>query len=371
MAPNLLRRPTTPCLARPARLHIAAPAATAAAELSAATEQGLPQVDPPPTVSYTQDSVNSVVVTGTVLTQPQLRHLPASQVAASVRLGLRPRLHRPGLPPPPLGAATVNAYGALALQLAQHVHKGSRLQVHGCLREDTWADKVTGEPRWMVKIVAESLALLAPHEGTAEQAAPEEHAVAAEQYAAAHEQAARQAAPAAAGKAAAGKAAPKGPSKPQFTASAQTTLAMYEREGLSLEAIAARRGLKLSSVITHLAAAGEAGALSSWQRLAGDVQLGPPGGAALSPADVADAIFAVQQRQQQGGDAPLAALPIKAIRGALEGSVPAKVAALLAAPEGEPRLYGAIRLVTAMLDHGVSFTLVHEPPPPLGAGPPF
>lgn len=62
---------------------------------------------------------------------PQLRHLPASQVAASVRLGLRPRLHRPGLPPPPLGAATVNAYGALALQLAQHVHKGSRLQVRG------------------------------------------------------------------------------------------------------------------------------------------------------------------------------------------------------------------------------------------------
>lgn len=338
----------------------------------------------------------------------------------------------------------------------------------------------------MVKIVAESLALLAPHEGTAEQAAPEEHAVAAEQYAAAHEQAARQAAPAAAGKAAAGKAAPKGPSKPQFTASAQTTLAMYEREGLSLEAIAARRGLKLSSVITHLAAAGGRGwgagrrqeGRRDERRLRGPASLPPlasscgscpaapissrhssaalhapsllpalpplscrRGGRAvqLAAAGWGRAAGAARRRRpvarrrgrchfrgaaapaagrrrppgcaahqghpggargvcaSKGGDswihAPSHRLRVGQLAqpsatthrhpGSCRVSPPCRpalppgpssnpqVAALLAAPEGEPRLYGAIRLVTAMLDHGVSFTLVHEPPPPLGAGPPF
>ena len=81
----------------------------------------------------------------------QLRHLPANQATANVRVGLRPPATRPGVHVI-YGAVTVDAWGLLAIQLAQHVHKGSRIQVKGMLREDLWTDKATGQQRRMVRV---------------------------------------------------------------------------------------------------------------------------------------------------------------------------------------------------------------------------
>lgn len=83
---------------------------------------------------------------------PQVYYLAARQVKAQLRLGLS-HLHAPA------GAINVDAWGTLALQVAQHVRAGSRVQVHGSLRQDSWVDRGTGERQWMVKVGRARLAL--------------------------------------------------------------------------------------------------------------------------------------------------------------------------------------------------------------------
>lgn len=353
-------------------------------------------------VPFWGEAVNNVSVSGTVLTEPKVHHFAPNQVAASVRLGLLPRAHRPGVTQY-MGAATVDCFGALALQLAQHVHKGSRIQVRGMLKEDSRTDKTTKAQRSVLKIVAEELALLAP---------PQEHAAAAADAedpvrvapprvpnaAPAPKQQEEQQQPAAqqeqAGQAVEQQEQQPGPHllpqqkqpkqpkqkqpkqkkepglKQRFSSSAEQSRAMYEEQGMALEAIAAERGRKLGTIIDHITAAASAGALSSWQRLASDLRLGPPGSPLwLSPSEVADAILAVQQDYPEVGDA-LDRLPMKALRTRLESGADtgAKVAALLASTQGDTAfLYGAIKFVTAMLEQGVSFTAVHTPPAPAGS----
>lgn len=106
------------------------------------------------------------------------------------------------------------------------------------------------------------------------------------------------------------------------------------------------------------------GRFSSWARLASDLQLGPPGeGAAwLTPAEVAEALWHVQQEQPA---ATPTQLPLRPIRQRLEEApqTGGKVAAALAARAGDPALlYGSIKLVAAMLECGVSFAVVAAPP---------
>ncbi|KAL4458130.1 hypothetical protein ABPG75_012995 [Micractinium tetrahymenae] len=302
-------------------------------------------VEPPPTVHYTTEGANSVAVSGTVLTDPQVRVFASNQVVAHVRLRLRPRAHPAHLPTPAYGAATVDCFGALALQLSQHVHKGSCIQVRGQLKEDRWSDKVTGEPRSALKIIAEELALLAPtehHETHEEQQQPE------------------------------GQPPPPAPQRaqqqqgPRFTPSAAHSCTLYD-QGMPLGEVAAMRNIKQSTVIDHLVAGAATGRFNNWARLAGDLQLGPPSDAAtwLTPAEVAEAVWHVQQEHPS---AALSQLPLKPIKQRLEEGphTGGKVAAALAATAGDPSLvYGSIRLVAAMLECGVSFGVVEAPPPPV------
>lgn len=71
--------------------------------------------------------------------------------------------------------------------------------------------------------------------------------------------------------------------------------------------------------------------------------------------------------QAQQPEAGLAQLSLKAIRQELEAGpgTALKVGTLLQAQGGDPALlYGAVRLVMAMLEQGVSFDLISQPPPP-------
>ena len=76
--------------------------------------------------------------------------------------------------------------------------------------------------------------------------------------------------------------------------------------------------------------------------------------------------------EQENPGVPLGKLPLRAIRQRLEANAEtgAKVAALVSSRGGDPvLLYGALKLVLAMLSHGVSFTAIDTPPathkPPL------
>lgn len=135
--------------ARTRRLHHAT-AATAA--LGPEADELPPPVQPPPTVHYSAEAANAVALCGTVLADPQVHRLPASQVVAHVRLALSAPASRPELAQQPQGAVTVDAWGSLALQLEAYVRKGSRIQVHGALREDRWRDRATSEWRRAVKV---------------------------------------------------------------------------------------------------------------------------------------------------------------------------------------------------------------------------
>lgn len=153
--------------------------------------------------------------------------------------------------------------------------------------------------------------------------------------------------------------APQEAQRPRSTPSAEQSRQMYEAEQLSFDEIAARRGIKPGTVIDHLLATAADGRFASWGRLAADVGLGQGGGAQLAPAEVAQAIADVEQ-QHPGTE--LSRLPLRAIRERLEAA-PAtgpKVAALLAARGGSDPvlLYGAIKLVLAALQQGVSFGLL-------------
>lgn len=154
-----------------------------------------------------------------------------------------------------------------------------------------------------LQIVADDLGLLALHDS--EGGHPPEAAAAADAAAHAalrHEQpmppqpappipAAPQSQPTEHHEPASGPAAPDA-QRPRATASAEQSRQMYEGEGLPLDAIAARRGIKASTVVDHLLATAAAGtfSLSSWARLAAEVGLGQEGGPLLSPAEVALAI---------------------------------------------------------------------------------
>lgn len=251
------------------------------------------------------------------------------------------------------------------------MRKGSRIAVRGHLREDTWLDRSTGERRWMAKLVAQELALLASYpEGELEQHHEAEHPAPAEWQPAgpqpavpppqvakqaaqlAAKQAPRQAAqPAAAQQAAAADA-------PRVSSSALKTQHLFEVEGLTLDAIALARAIKPSTVFKHLLEAAAAGSFSAWGRLSAEVQLGPEGGPRLTPSEVAAAAAAVDAATPGLG---LQKLPLREIRARLEeGPATApKVAALLAQRGGDPALlYSALQVVLAALTQGVPFSAI-------------
>ena len=362
----------------------------------------LPAVEPPPTLPFAAEAVNAVALSGTVLTDPQIYCLPANQYAAHVRLGLSPRASRADLPQPAPGAVTVDAWGVLALQLVQHVHKGSRIYVRGALKEDSWADKATGERRWLVKVrrrlahlrrarlpswarhgscapihppvppylqvVAEELAMLAPPKATArneEAGVPVQAATAQAATAQTAPPLPPQAAPQATPQQAPPAAQPRQQPQQQrsIQASAETSQRMYEDEGQDLFAIAAARRLKPTTVASHLLEAVAAGVFGSYPRLGADLQLGPPGGPWLSPSEVAEAVADVEAGMP---GLEFSRLPLKAIRERLEArpdSAP-KAAALLEACAGDPGLlYSAIKLVVLALECGVPFSAIAGAPP--------
>lgn len=226
-------------------------------------------------------------------------------------------------------------------------------------------------PAPLLQIIAEELGLLAHEEGGHHhEEGAAEAAEAAAHAALQHEQpmppppAAPQQAhhepPAAAAAAQPGPAqAPQAAPRPRSTLSAEQSRQLYEAEGLPLDDIAVRRGIKASTVVDHLLATAADGRFVSWGRLAAEVGVGQGGGVQLAPAEVAQAIVDVQQ-EHPGME--LSKLPLRAIRERLEAdpATAPKVAALLARRGGsDPMLvYAAVKLVLTALQQGVDFGLL-------------
>ena len=163
------------------------------------------------------------------------------------------------------------------------------------------------------------------------------------------------------------------PPAPRLSSSAEQSLLMFQG-GAGLDEIAAVRGIKFSTVVDHLLSAAALGgrdwAPASWTRLAAEVGLGPAGGPWLSPAEVAEAMAAVQlDLPAVGAGVELRQLPLRAIRELLiQPGRPAapKVAALEAVRGGGggdmALVYCCIKVVRTMLEGGVDFGTVAVPP---------
>ena len=54
---------------------------------------------------------------------------------------------------------TINIWGKRAIPAAKHLVKGARIKVEGRLRQDSWKDKETGEPRTEIKLDADDVTL--------------------------------------------------------------------------------------------------------------------------------------------------------------------------------------------------------------------
>lgn len=247
--------------------------AAAAAHVPSSSHHPAPPTEPPPTVAWTGAAVNSVKITGVVLREVAMRHIARlNQPVASTALGLRPP-H----PPPPgspqagqsLGAVSIEGFGYLAHQMAQHLRPGLTVQLEGHLRQDRWTDKETGAPRSTHKVVVEWLALVEAAaavraEGEAAAMMPPlvvapsgEMEAGAEAVASAALQPAEAVAAysavggsGSAADAGGGSAAPRVRGMLQSTPSSQRSYAMYQQEGQTFQSIAEERGVKQSTVLT-------------------------------------------------------------------------------------------------------------------------
>jgi hypothetical protein len=80
----------------------------------------------PNTVMWDPEAINSVTITGPVLTSPEMRRSGGNQVLAKFRLGLK-RKYAPRGGAKETGTITVDAWGYQALQAAQHLKEGMQV----------------------------------------------------------------------------------------------------------------------------------------------------------------------------------------------------------------------------------------------------
>eukprot|EP00887_Chlorella_sp_A99_P001550 scaffold8.g1550.t1 len=248
--------------------------------------------------------------------------------------------------------------------MAQHLRKAHAVRVVGHLRQDRWRD-ASGEWRQRTKVVVDRLQMIDPAMPHREEEAAKHEAAAAgaahagalwEQRAPVHE--------------AGPQAEVQAPTQPHVERRVRSSISAVEshrlfQSGMSAAAVAAERGIKLKTVLEHILTEAALGRPLDWQRMASELQIGPPGSPWLSLPELATAIQAVQAEMPD--DVPLLQLPLSRIRQELKHSVisSAKLAALEARNPDRTLAYGAVRIGIAALGAGVDLleTVRHAPSP--------
>lgn len=237
-------------------------------------------------------------------------------------------------------SVALESWGYNALQLAQYVRKGMQVQVQAHLKESIWTERTTNQDRRKLKVVVDSLRIVA--------APPEQEAAAAEAHA--------------------GPSPSQEPPAPALTRAMETVHHMFQ-EGLSLQEIAAARGVTISTVVDYVIKAAGFGLAVDWKRLAGALQLGPQDSPWLTGDEVWAAVEASCQEQFPGCPVAeqLMSLKLRPVRDTMEAQQ--DTMARLALQEslgGKWVTYGQIKLVIMMRKQGVDWNdVVTDPPPPL------
>ena len=131
--------------------------------------------------------VNRVILVGNLGKDPEVRYTTGGQAVASLRIATSRSWtdKQSGQRREETEWHDVEVWGKQAEQCGEYLSKGRMVYVEGRLKTDKWQDKQTGQDRYKVKVVADSVRFLggrgsgtgrAPGEEAGPPSAPEEHA---------------------------------------------------------------------------------------------------------------------------------------------------------------------------------------------------
>ena len=129
--------------------------------------------------------VNKVILVGNLGKDPEVRYTSGGQAVAALRIATSRSWtdKQSGQRREETEWHDVEVWGKQAEQCGEYLSKGRMAYVEGRLKTDKWQDKQTGQDRYKVKVVADTVRFLgggrgagrAPGEEAAPPSAPEEH----------------------------------------------------------------------------------------------------------------------------------------------------------------------------------------------------
>ena len=131
--------------------------------------------------------VNKVILVGNLGKDPEVRYTSGGQAVANLRIATSRSWNdkQSGQRREETEWHDVEVWGKQAEQCGEYLSKGRQVYVEGRLKTDKWQDKQTGQDRYKVKVVADTVRFLggrgtgagrAPGEEAGPPSGPEEHA---------------------------------------------------------------------------------------------------------------------------------------------------------------------------------------------------
>lgn len=116
-----------------------------------------------------------ITMLGRLTQDPEVRATPGGTAVAGFSVAIN-RKYRKAETEEIVEAVTfvaVRAFGKHAEHSGQYLHKGRQVLIDGELRQDEWTDKVSGEKRQRLYVVAQRIIYLGKSNGNAQASAPE------------------------------------------------------------------------------------------------------------------------------------------------------------------------------------------------------
>lgn len=118
-------------------------------------------------------SFNHVTLVGNLTRDPELKTTPKGTAICTFILAMnRKWKDDSGTEREEVTFVDVEAWNKAGETIAKYLNKGRALLVSGRLRQDSWADKVTGEKRSRLKVVCETFQFLDSRERATDSSAP-------------------------------------------------------------------------------------------------------------------------------------------------------------------------------------------------------
>ena len=118
-------------------------------------------------------NLNRVLLIGNLTRDPEVRYTPKGTAVADLSLAINRYIKSDdGDQKEEVTYVNVTLWGRAAEISGQFLQKGKPVFIEGRLHLDTWEDKQSGQKRSRLRVIGESMQLLAPRNGNGQPAAP-------------------------------------------------------------------------------------------------------------------------------------------------------------------------------------------------------